>query len=209
VRRAVASGSGEAAPVYLASALSHPAGAGRPSPWEVRVRCPERAGASCVLSEKDGDGRLVFYALDPVAGRGEALFRIDHPTAASNIWDVSPDGVLLAIPRADGPVEIRPLRGDGPVKTVGVEGCDPITPAWSADGRGLFVSVDCEAAAPPFRLYYVGLDGRASLLWQAPPLYILESEPSPDGEHLAIAVKQKDDDVWMVDDVALAAPSRE
>ena len=63
------------------------------------------------------------------------------------------------------------------------------------------MSVDCEADAPPFRLYYLGLDGSISLLWQAPPLYILESEPSPDGKRLAIAVKHKDDDVWMIDGV--------
>ena len=79
-----------AIPILSASMLAHPAGAGRPAPWEERLRCPKTASASCILSEKTDADQLVFSALDPIRGRGEEVFRIDHPTAASNIWDVSP-----------------------------------------------------------------------------------------------------------------------
>jgi hypothetical protein len=70
------------------------------------------------------------------------------------------------------------------------------------DGKGLFVNADCNSDDAPLRLYYVGLDGKATLLWKDPALYILEAVPSPDGEHLAIAVKSSHDDVWMLDGVA-------
>jgi serine/threonine protein kinase/Tol biopolymer transport system component len=206
VRRPIAGGAPEH--VLTAKTLAHPAGAGRPAPWEMRMRCPKRAGASCVLSEKVDGGALVFSAFDPNGARGGEVFRIDEPTAASNIWDVSPDGATLAIPRANGPILLQPIgkrgtrdeAGKGMVaREVSIPGCDPVTPAFSADGEGLFVSVDCNANEPPFRLYYVDGDGTPSLLWSAPSLFILEPEPSPDGKHLAIAVRQMDDDVWMID----------
>jgi hypothetical protein len=185
--------------VLTAESVAHPAGAGRPPPWEMRMRCAKSAGGSCILSERIGDAQ-VFTAFDPVRGRGREAFRIAHPTAASTIWDVSPDGTRLAIPRANGPILIQPILGRaGQTTEVSVPGCDPIAPAWSADGEGLFVYVDCNADYPPYRLYYVGLDGSATLLWKDPALFILEAEPSPDGAHLAIAVRHSDDDVWMLD----------
>jgi hypothetical protein len=203
VRRPISGG----APVHVltSATLAHPAGAGRPAPWETRVRCPKVPGTRCVLSESV-DGALVFSALDPVQGRGEEVFRIEHATAAAYIWDVSPDGTKLAIPRANGPIAIQPISGGGEATEVRLPACDPVTPVWSADGRGLFVSVDCNADDPQFRLYHVGLDGASQLLWQAPPLYILEAEPSPDGKQLAIAVKHTDNDVWMVEGAVREAP---
>jgi hypothetical protein len=206
VRRPVAGG--QVSHVLTAETLAHPAGAGRPAPWEMRMRCPKHPGLACVLSEKSGDA-LVFTAFDPVGGRGKELYRDEHATAATNIWDVSPDGTLLAIPRANGPIVLAPLAAKGTALGAPADvavPCDPITPTWSADGRGLFVSVDCDAEDSTFRLYYVGLDGKTSLLWKDPSLYILETEASPDGEHLAIAVKHTDDDVWMTDGLGAARP---
>jgi Tol biopolymer transport system component len=203
VRRPLAGGPPEH--VLTAETLTHPAGAGRPAPWEARMRCPKTAGAACVLGEVR-DEALVFFAFDAQRGRGEEVHRIAHATAASQIWDVSPDGTLLAIPSADGAVLLQPIHGERVPAQVSIPGCDPVTPAWSADGRGLFVSVDCNADDGPFRLYYVSVDGEASLLWRDPSLYILEPEPSPDGKHLAIAVKHTDDDVWMLDGVPRPAP---
>ena len=55
------------------------------------MRCPKGAGLACVLSEKTERGALVFTAFDPQAGRGGEVFRIDEPTAASNIWEVVPN----------------------------------------------------------------------------------------------------------------------
>jgi hypothetical protein len=196
VRRPI--GGGPPAHVLTAESVAHPSGAGRPPPWEMRMRCPKVPGASCILSERI-DGAQVFTAFDPARGRGREVFRIAHPTAASTLWDVSPDGTRLAIPRANGPVLIQPIGGEGAATEVPMPGCDPVTPAWSADGKGLFVYVDCNAEYPPYRLYYVGLDGSASLLWKDPSLFILEAEPSPDGAHLAIAVRHSDDDVWMTE----------
>jgi serine/threonine protein kinase/Tol biopolymer transport system component len=200
VRLPVAGG----APVHLLTAetLAHPAGTGRPAPWEMRMRCPRVASAPCVLSEQQGSV-LVFRALDPERGLGAELHR-EPATMSAMLWDVSPDGTRLAIPRSYGPIVIQPLPGSGARGGARIEvrvpaGCDPLTPAWSADGRGLFVNVDCDENDSPFRLYYLGLDGEASLLWKDRALDVLEAEPSPDGQHLAIAVKQSHDDVWMLD----------
>jgi predicted Ser/Thr protein kinase len=187
---------GAAVRVLTTNAVSHPAGAGRPQPWEMRFRCPRAPSSACVMSERDGEA-LVFTTIDPVLGRGAEILRIAKPTAASNLWDVSPDGTRLAIPTANGPVRIYPRAGE-PTDVVIAPDCDPLVPAWSADGEGLYVSVEC-ASEPPFRLYYRSLHGESSLVWQDPPNYILEPEPSPDGAHLAIATKRTDNDVWMVE----------
>lgn len=198
VRRPVEGGP----PVHVATArtLAHPAGAGRPAPWETRMRCPKVAAAPCILSEQLGED-LVFSELDPVRGRGDEVRR-QHATMSATFWDVSPDGARLAIPRSYGPIVVQPLaRGAAPLELPVAAGCDPLTPTWSADGKGLFVNVDCDTDDSPFRLYYVGLDGKTTLLWKDPSLYVLEAEPSPDGEHLAVAVKTSHDDVWMLDGV--------
>ena len=163
------------------------------------MRCPTRAGAPCVLSEKNDAGAQIFTAFDPVRGRGDEVFRINEPTAASSIWDISPDGTTLAIPSANGPIFLQPLGAGAASREVSVPGCDPVTPAFSADGQGLFVSVDCNADDPPLRLYFIDHAGVATLLWAVPSLFILEPQPAPDGRHLAIAVRQTDDDVWMID----------
>ena len=197
----VALAGGQSFRLLATNAVSHPAGVGRPQPWEMRLRCPRAAGMPCLMSEREGDA-LVFSEVDPVKGRGDALMRVPHPTAASSLWDVSPDGTRVAIPTANGPIGIHAVRAASPLDQVASvslpPGCDPLVPAWSADGEGLFVSAEC-ASEPPFRLYFVGLHGAASLLWQDPPNYLLEPEPSPDGAHLAIAVKRSDNDVWMFD----------
>jgi hypothetical protein len=78
-------------------------------------------------------------------------------------------------------------------------GCDPIYVTWSADGTGLFVSAEC-SNAPVFRLYFLSADGGAHVLWDDSPDWLLNTEASPDGAHLAIAVKHSDNDVWVVEE---------
>jgi serine/threonine-protein kinase len=195
--------------VLSALATSLVGAAGRPQPWEMRVRCPRRGGAraSCVLSEKLGD-ELVFTRLDPEKGRGDAVLRLPKPSAAAFLWELSPDGATIAIPTVNGPVQLWSIGGPptalptAPSRSLDVlAGCDPITASWNATGTGLFVTVECEADSR-FEIDFRGLDeppGSARRLWCASPSLVLETVASPDGKHLAIAVKSYDDDVWMID----------
>ncbi len=60
--------------------------------------CPQKAKTGCVLSDKDGED-LVFYALDPVSGRGQALGRIAIKDVSGHYygWDLSPSGSRIAV----------------------------------------------------------------------------------------------------------------
>jgi predicted Ser/Thr protein kinase len=180
---------------------SHPAGMGRPPPWESRVRCASGRGAgagACFVSQlEDGELRLTRIALD--GSSSTPVFRAPDANAATNFWDVSADGAWLAIPVANGPVRIASIAGVAPSRDLAMPaGCDPGVLAWSKDQRGIFVAAEC-AEEPTFRLYDLPIDGPAHLVWQDAPNYLLEPEPSPDGQSLAIAVKRPDDDVWLVD----------
>ena len=199
---------GTAERVLSANAISHPGSPGRPQPWEMRVRCPQRGTLGCVLSEML-DGVLVFTRLDLLDardGRGRVVLRLPKPSAADYLWELSPDGAFLAIPTVNGPVNVWAIDGatppSAPARALDVlEGCDPITASWNAGGTGLFVTVECEADGR-FELDYRALDGAkgsARKLWSASPSLILETVASPDGKNLAIAVKSYDDDVWMID----------
>ncbi len=194
--RAHLDGTGNA-PLLTTLGFSHPAGAGRPQPWEMRFRCPRAKDASCLLSERDGDA-LVFTALDPFTGRGKERFRFAHATAAQNLWDLSPDGRRLALPSANGPITVRTLEGGASFEVSLPSGCDPLVPTFASDGAGLFVSAECQDEA--FRLYAIRFGEKPTLLWEDPPRLLLETEASPDGKQLAIAVKTSDDDVWMLQD---------
>jgi Tol biopolymer transport system component len=193
---------GPATLVWTATSTSYPEGAGRPQPWEMRFRCARAPGAACVVSEKEGD-TLVFRALDPELGAGAELRTIAKPTAASFFWDLSPDGKRIAMPTENGPVKIETLRGDVVAERRVPDGCDPIYVTWAADNAALFVSAEC-SNAPVFRLYSVTADGSAHVLWDDSPDWLLNTEASPDGKRLAIAVKHADNDVWLLEQ----APAR-
>jgi hypothetical protein len=95
---------------------------GYPGNWPGTIHCA-RTSNGCVVSENSK--QIVWYALDPVKGKGKELFRIDRSdlpehkwewdwTAWDQDWDLSPDGSSVAVPtrRAQKDcVEIRPLAG--------------------------------------------------------------------------------------------------
>jgi hypothetical protein len=61
------------------------------------------------------------------------------------------------------------------------------------------VSAEC-SNAPVFRLYFLSADGGAHVLWDDSPDWLLTTDATPDGAHLAIAEKHSDTDVWVVEE---------
>src|SRR5438552_15848010 len=61
------------------------------------VRCAPHPPQLCILGERKLK-HVVFYALDPVEGKGVELARteVDLPLDQHH-WDVSPDGSLIAL----------------------------------------------------------------------------------------------------------------
>jgi hypothetical protein len=156
----------------------------------------------CVLVEQTADGQqMIVTEFDVIRGRGRELTRVDlirridfleNPLAA-----ISPDGTRLAVARsADGPIEIRSLRGQ-PTFTVPAEGLDKLwVLAWAPDGKGLMVHRHVQGGAELLR---VDLHGEVTRLWKfnAPRGAGI---PSPDGRYLAINDWQQDSNMWMMED---------
>jgi Tol biopolymer transport system component/DNA-binding winged helix-turn-helix (wHTH) protein len=167
-------------------------------PTSGQYRCAI-TGALCVLRDDDGHGRIVYYKLDPVAGRGSELYSQPLP-ADTGDWDLSPDGTALAM---TVPASLRPIlrvvsfgRGEGhivtediPVSTSGA----PTAVNWSSDGKGFFVGVNTAVGSD---LFFVNLQGKAKLIRQiAGPTW---GVPSPDGRKLAFLDHIVDSNVWLL-----------
>ena len=68
-------------------------------------RCLKGPASRCVLGEWENQ-QLVFYALDPIRGKGQELARQEiasGPEIAESNWDISPDGSRLALAIPEGP----------------------------------------------------------------------------------------------------------
>ena len=58
--------------------------------------CPTQPSGSCVISRFD-QGRLVFYALDPIQGQGREVARTQFEPKNVENWSISPDGSCIAV----------------------------------------------------------------------------------------------------------------
>src|SRR5207244_2295622 len=107
------------------------------------VRCARPPASLCVLGERKLS-HFVFYALEPLRGKGRELARtpVDLPLD-QNHWDVSPDGSRLAVLANGGlPGTIRILSlPEGSARDVIVPGWGGFQSlVWSANGEGWYVS---------------------------------------------------------------------
>jgi Tol biopolymer transport system component len=164
--------------------------------------CTRPPANVCVLVEQTADGQqMLVTEFDVMRGRGRVLARVDLARKL-DFWDnplaaISPEGTRLAVARsADGPIEIRSLRGE-PTFTVAAEGLDKLWGlGWTPDGKGLMVSRQVRGGSELLR---VELHGGVTRLWKfkAPRG---GGTPSPDGRHLAISDWQQDSNMWMMED---------
>jgi len=187
------------APIHL---LRVPASGGAPEPVieasrGAAVRCAH-GRPTCVLGEIDkANSELVFTALDPLQGRKGELLRLAADLAATPAWDLSPNGATLAIVNLDQHrdnihvVEVE--NGSSRLITLG-HAEHPSGIAWSADGKGWFVTSSSLLGA---KLFLVTLNGAVSELWTSnstlgAPL------TSPDGKNLAFTVSSYNSNAWLI-----------
>jgi hypothetical protein len=147
------------------------------------------------------DDSLVVSALDPIKGRGRELARMP-----SHFWGIRilPDGDAFSYilpPEKDirNRVRVISFRGERSRDIVVKDVTALSGLAWLASGSG-FLSRD----GAPFagRLLLISPDGASSkVLWEsAPPLYVEWGMPSPDEKHLAINVRSRQGNAWMISD---------
>lgn len=164
-------------------------------------RCPLQPRSSCIVGEKNGN-EIVFYSLDPIRGKGKQLGKIEANASMSSGWNVWPDGSRLAFVGGAatyrGRIEVLTFRcrawhevslepGWGDLQSI----------AWTADGKGFFVT---SYLPDSLNLLHVTLSGKVKrLLRNAHQQAMIRPLPSPDGKYLAFQAETWDRNVWMLE----------
>ena len=179
------------------------------SEWGLRFECPHRAGASCVLAQREG-GEIVFRAFDPSKPSGSPSSEISRISVDPNrriSWCVSPDGSRLAWVASDGQeaaVHFLTVALDShgrefasSERQVALKGWSHLHAiSWSADGNGWYVTTRLPES---WTLLYATVEGRTQTLWHGSGEYAPDSWPSPDGRHLAFSQENADSNVWLLE----------
>jgi Tol biopolymer transport system component len=167
--------------------------------YNAEFSCPLKIGAPCALNLWDGNN-IVFYALDPLHGKGERLGDFPVKSQQGTQWRLSPDASQIALideGRKDR-IEICTLAthkwseialepGSGALQAL----------SWAADGKSFFITTWLPES---FNLIRVSLAGKVQVLinnahrqWMTMPM------PSPDGKHLMFQQQTWDANVWMIE----------
>jgi hypothetical protein len=162
-------------------------------------RCALGAGKRCVLrSTVPGESRT-YYDLDPVRGKGAELARTKWSFEVLGDWDVSPDGLQVAIPNHDSRearirvVSLEPKPNQPSEREVVIPGVADLRGlVWAADGQGWFVSVDTTVGN---QLLYVYLDGEFHSLGDIHGWAV----PSPDGRRVAFLNTIIATNAWLIE----------
>jgi DNA-binding winged helix-turn-helix (wHTH) protein/Tol biopolymer transport system component len=160
--------------------------------------CPTEPLGSCVISRSD-QGRLVFYALDPIQGQGREVARTKFERTNVENWSISPDGSHIAVPNVNQRGKQITVLGLGD----GVQRDVPLPPewrvyslGWARQGNGLFATV----AGPHYQIVRIGLDGKTTvLLDRARNTWLGNIAPSADGLHLAFNQQTFEANVWLLE----------
>ena len=145
------------------------------------VQCALSGSRVCILSEAIGK-QEVFSSVDPLRGRLEELAKIDG--GETTLWSLSPDGSRIAlVENLSDSVRVLDLKN----KQVQVSHPTPPQPglqqpAWSADGKRLFLSA---FPGEQGMIFEMDTTGHTHLLLENPHGWIGSLLPSPDGKRLA------------------------
>ena len=162
-------------------------------------RCALGAGKRCVLRTTVPGESRTYYDLDAVRGKGPELARTKWSVEVLGDWDISPDGLQVAIPNHDSRearirvVSLEPKPNQPSEREVVIPGVADLRGlVWAADGHGWFVSVDTTVGN---QLLYVYLDGRFHSLGDIHGWAV----PSPDGRRVAFLNTIIATNAWLIE----------
>jgi Tol biopolymer transport system component len=192
----------------LSRLLRVPVGGG-PTELVIEVRggagidCATTPDGPCLLFEVRRAEKIVTLSrLDPMAGRGEELFRIDIGSAIRGKPALSPDGSRFAMVGHGKEQSIRlqdALTGEV-IRDIDVNGLSGVTfneVEWAPDGNGFYLAGESPRALSLLR---VDLNGEAHVLHEDRTGNFSSVRPSPDGRHLAFEKATQDTNVWVIED---------
>jgi Tol biopolymer transport system component/DNA-binding winged helix-turn-helix (wHTH) protein len=159
--------------------------------------CPVSNRGTCVLRETIAK-QFVYYAFDPVMGRGKELGRTDWMPNVLGDWGISPDSSMVALANHDpGRPGIRVVTLSSPTKSTIVD--IPLSghgiilkPTWSPDAHGFYVESKTDIG---YSLLYVNRAGEARTLRDTQnPVW---GVPTRDGRKLAFVDQSASKNVWI------------
>jgi serine/threonine protein kinase/Tol biopolymer transport system component len=162
------------------------------------VYCAKPPATVCVWGGRTEDrNSLIFSSVDPLGGRGRELVRFPvDPNATNTVFDISPDGSMLAVSEnTKGPIHLLSLRGQ-PERLIRNSFENFSEYHWAADGKGLYVPDRTKHGTV---LYYLGLNGNSHVMWDSHSDGFIWARTSPDGHHLAIASVTNSNNVWLME----------
>ncbi len=158
--------------------------------------CPVSNRGTCVLRETIAK-QFVYYAFDPVMGRGKELGRTDWMPNVLGDWGISPDSSMVALANHDPGrpgirvVTLSPTKSaitDIPLPGHGII----LKPTWSPDARGFFVESKTDIG---YSLLYVDRAGNARVIRETQnPVW---GVPARDGRKLAFVDQSASKNVWI------------
>jgi serine/threonine protein kinase len=169
----------------------------------VQFWCTNKAANLCVFGQPSTEeNELGIVSFDPLDGPGKELVRVPLEAGTSGnmgfdyVWQLSPDGVWIAIVKRHGhQIRLVPLSG-GQTRTITVKDYpDLMDLNWATDSQSMFVSTLEPGGAS---VLHVDLNGDAQPVWQQPQSVFTWGFPSPDGRHLAILGSNSEANVWMI-----------
>ena len=165
---------------------------------DAEVRCA-RAHSRCILGERDRiKNELVFTDFNPAGGKTVQLLRLGADPGASPEWDLSPDGVTVAIVNLDDAKDrIRLVQLDSKAtRSISLGHAKTLSGiSWSADGKTWFVTSSSVRGASILNVQSNGtsLELRATSNLVDTPL------TSPDDGNLAFTIVTRNSNAWLIE----------
>jgi len=165
---------------------------------DAEVRCA-KAHSRCILGERDRiRNELVFTDFNPAGGKTVQLLRLGADPGASPEWDLSPDGVTVAIVNLDDAKDrIRLVQLDSKAtRSISLGHAKTLSGiSWSADGKTWFVTSSSVRGASILNVQSNGtsLELRATSNLVDTPL------TSPDDGNLAFTIVTRNSNAWLIE----------
>jgi Tol biopolymer transport system component len=166
------------------------------------IDCATTPDGPCLLGEaRRAENIVTLSRLDPVAGRGEELFRIDIGSVVRGKPALSPDGTRFAMvgQGKDRSIRLQDALTGELIRDIDVDGLPGVTfneVEWAPDGSGFYIAGESPRALSLLR---VDLNGEAHVLHEDPTGIFSSVRPSPDGRHLAFEKATQDTNVWVIE----------
>ena len=161
-------------------------------------RCGRQPGSRCVVRSTEND-QFVFYELDPLTGKGRELARTELSPSITGDWELSPDGLFIAIPDHDSQNAkilvisldaTEPDRAERVVMPDGIRNLHGVV--WGAGGEWFVTEKTPLEAA----LFDVDRDGHSWKLLTSPTTTF--AVPSVDGRKIAFPQNITSSNVWFI-----------